>query len=149
MIKSYLSLLCILQIILKDENCRKERISNYLYFYSLKSQLLDDLNDIEQDINSNINTLFTNKDIVLTNILKLIKLIYLDKSNHSNFLFDLFVANYGLSKLNNKKLKLDIYMPFSYNYLDKLRKIKNDNIKNINIKKPINKSLLQKNIFNV
>ena len=147
-IKSYKSLLCIIQIILDDIDCNNiENIKDLIYFYGFISQLLDDLNDIHLDKEEGINTLFTDNNKLNNNIIKLLKLIYYDKEdNYLKFIINLLIFNYGIAKLDfNKKIDKTFlkYVPFSTDYLIKVRNIKNKNIKkinfnNINIKKIIN-----------
>lgn len=147
-IKSYKSLLCIIQIILNDIDCNNtENIKDLIYFYGFISQLLDDLNDIHLDKEEGINTLFTDNNKLNNNIIKLLKLIYYDKEdNYLKFIINLLIFNYGIAKLDfNKKIdKIFLkYVPFSTDYLIIIRNIKNKNIKkinfnNINIKKIIN-----------
>lgn len=146
-IKSYKSLLCIIQIILDDIDCNNtENINDLIYFYGFISQLLDDLNDIHLDKEEGINTLFTNDNKLNNNIIKLLKLIYYDKEdNYLKFIINLLIFNYGIAKLDfNKNIdkKFLEYVPFTTDYLIKLRNLKNINIKkfnynNINIKKII------------
>ena len=148
MIKSYLSILTILQIILKDIDCKNnKKISDLIFLNSLISQLLDDLNDIQVDISENTHTLFTKKENFKKNILKLIKLIHINNENYLNFLINLTIFSYGLSKIDKLiDKKLYDYSPFSIQFMNDLRIKKNIIIEKINFNKTINKKYLFKKI---
>lgn len=140
--KSRLSILCIFQASFPNIDCLKPEIDDLISKFSFLSQLLDDLNDRELDIQENNNTIFTinnSKEYILLTLkyIYLIKKIVANSSIHPDYKIwnhyaNILVFNYAIAKYPKYYLEFQKYIPIMKSDIYLIRKNKTNYLKNIN-----------------
>lgn len=140
--KSEQSVLAILQCLYPELDCQKDNILDLIYKFSFLSQLLDDLNDIEIDIEENNNTIFTSHKKIV-NVKKTLQYIYTiqdfmkntnipEDYKQCNHYLNILIFNYAVGKNKTIREEFDLYLPINNLEIMYLKENKTNYLKKLN-----------------